>query len=129
MDLNSPISSLPFVGPGYAYKLKKVGIEAVKDLLYHIPHRYQDFSTVSPISLLQPGEKVTIQGQIISIKNIFTRSRKQIQTAILSDSQDEIEITWFNQPYIVRTLPEGTYVSLSGTVGQFGKKKTLVSPQ
>ncbi len=129
MNLTDPVSSIPLVGPGYAFKLKKVEVETVKDLLYHIPTRYQDFSSISPISLLQPGEKVTIQGQIISIKNIFTRSRKQIQTAILSDGQDQIEITWFNQPYIVRAIPEGTYVSMSGTVSQYGRKKTLVAPQ
>ncbi|MEK7521392.1 MAG: ATP-dependent DNA helicase RecG [Patescibacteria group bacterium] len=129
MNPDTPISSLPGIGSYYTFKLKKVGVETVKDLLYHIPTRYQDFSDISPISLLQPGEKVTIQGQITSIKNIFTRSRKQIQTAVLSDGQDEIEIIWFNQPFIVRTLPEGTHVSLSGTVGQYGRKKTLVSPQ
>lgn len=129
MKPEDPISAVPLIGPYYVYKLKKLGIETVKDLLYHIPTRYQDFSVVSPISLLQPGEKVTIQGQIISIRNVYTRSRKQIQTAILSDGQDTINITWFNQPFIVHTLPEGTYVSMSGTVGQYGRKKTLIAPQ
>lgn len=129
MDLNSPVSVVPLVGSAYAKKLKNLNIKTVKDLVYHFPHRYQNFSLSSKISQVQPGETVTIQGQIISIKNIYTRRGKKIQSAVVSDGEDTIEVTWFNQPFLVKTLPPGTHISLSGKADTFGRKKVLVSPE
>ncbi len=99
------------------------------DLINYIPARYQDFSLITPIATLQPGEKVTIQGQIVEIKNIYTRTGKKIQQAIVSDGQQTIGVTWFNQPYLVKSLPPGTQVSLSGRVEAFGRNKSIVAPQ
>lgn len=129
MKLNAPVSTVPLIGPSFAKRLQKLNIKTVKDLIYHFPHRYQDYTLTSQISRLQPGETVTIQGQVISIKNIYTRGGRKIQTAVVSDGEDTIEITWFNQPFLVKTLPVGTFVSLSGKVDWFGRKKVLVSPE
>lgn len=129
MLLSDLVSKVPLVGPGYARKLDRLNIRTVKDLVFHFPYRYQDFGLFSDIALAQPGEVVTIQGQIISIKNIYTRSRKIIQQAIVSDGQDQIDVIWFNQTYLVKNLPPGIWISLSGKVGAFGRKKSLVSPQ
>ncbi len=126
--LDLDIIRVPSIGPSYAQKLQKLGIEKVRDLIFHFPHRYQDYAQISSIESAQPGESVTIRGQIISIRNIFTRNGKNLQTAIVSDGESRIEVTWFNQTYLVKTLPEGTWVSLSGKVNIFGKKRTLISP-
>ncbi|MBI4029235.1 MAG: ATP-dependent DNA helicase RecG [Candidatus Blackburnbacteria bacterium] len=129
MELNTPISTLPGVGTYFTYKLKKVGVTTVGDLINYIPTHYQDFSLITPIATLQPGEKVTIQGQIVEIKNIYTRTGKKIQQAVVSDGQETIDVTWFNQPYLVKSLPAGTQISLSGRVEAFGRKKSIVAPQ
>lgn len=129
MDLDSPIVEVPLIGPSYAKRLKKLGIETAKDLLYHFPHRYEDFSLVSDIGRAQPGETVTVKGQITSIKNIYTKSGKKIQSATISDGKNVISATWFNQPFLVRTLPIGTYVSLSGKISWFGRQRTLMAPE
>lgn len=129
MNLDSPIVEVPLIGPSYAKRLKKLGIETAQDLIYHFPHRYEDFSLVSDMALAQPGEIVTIRGQITSIKNIYTRTGKKIQSATVSDGKNVISATWFNQPFLVRTLPIGTYVSLSGKISWFGRQRSLVAPE
>lgn len=129
MNLDSPIVEVPLIGPSYAKRLKNLGITTSRDLLYHFPHRYEDFSLVSDMALAQPGETVTIRGQIVIIKNIYTRTGKKIQSATVSDSRNSIEVTWFNQPFLVKTLPIGTWVSLSGKVGWFGRRRTMISPE
>src|SRR3989344_9536052 len=129
MELTSPVKAVPFIGVKYTNKLTKLGIETIRDLIYHFPHRYQDFALVSNINQAQPGEVVTVNGQILAIKNIYTRNGKKIQTATVSDGEDKIDVTWFNQPYLVRTLPPGTYVSLSGKVDLYGAKRTMISPE
>lgn len=70
-----------------------------------------------------------MQGQITQIKNIYTRTGKVLQQASMSDGTDTIELAWFNQPYLVKSLPPGTLVSISGKVSIFAKKRSLVSPQ
>ncbi|MBI2587320.1 ATP-dependent DNA helicase RecG [Candidatus Amesbacteria bacterium] len=129
MDLSSSVTTLPGIGSIMSRKLEKLGIKSVFDLLYHIPFRYEDRSRISPISPIQPGETVTIIGQIDSIKNEFTRGRKFIQKAVVSDATGPIDVTWFNQTFLTRTLKVGDTVALYGKVEQFKNKLTLVSPE
>lgn len=129
MDLNSKVSTIQFVGSYFVKKLKVVKIETIEDLIYHTPRSYDDFSQNSTILETQEGEKVTIQGQVISIKNIFTRSGKKIQRAQVSDGLGVLEVIWFNQTYLTKTLPIGTWVSLSGKLELTGKKRAMIAPK
>lgn len=122
MDLNSPVEELPLVGPSYGLRLEKLGISSLKDLLYHVPHRYLDFRVGSPISLAQPGEILALKGKIVSIKNQYTRAGRKIQIGEVEDMSGKITVVWFNQPYLIRTLYPGVEVSLAGKVGWFVKK-------
>lgn len=129
MDVNSSVRYVPSVGPRLATRLKKLGIETVRDLVSHFPHRYEDYTLISDIKSLQPGETATVRGQITAIKNIYTRGGRKIQTATLSDGEGSIEVAWFNQPFLVKTLPTGSWVSLSGKIGWFSRKKAFLSPE
>lgn len=112
-----------------AKRLEKLGIYTVGDLLYYAPFRYNDYSLVSPIAKVQPGEIVTIRGRVVSIKNIYTKNGKKIQQAVVSDNSGNLELIWFNQPFLIRTIKPGDSVSLSGTVGWFGHKLVMESPE
>jgi ATP-dependent DNA helicase RecG len=129
MDLTTPATKLPLVGPVYVSRLKRLDIGTIGDLLHHVPSRYLDFRLISEIKNVRPGETVTLGGQIISIKNIYTKKGIKIQTAKIKDSTGEIEAIWFNQPFLIRNLPEGTMVSLAGKVDWFGRKIALISPE
>lgn len=129
MNLNSPISEVPFVGPYFVQRLKKIGVTTVDDLIHHFPTRYENFSLQSDIATAQSGETVTIKGQITSIKNIYTKYGKKIQTAVVSDGEGQIDVTWFNQTYLPKSLPSGTWVSLSGKISAIGRSRKMISPQ
>ncbi len=117
------------VGPIYVSKLKKLGINTIGDLLFHLPFRYENYSLVSKINKLQPGEKVSVLGTIASFKNIFTKYGKKIQQAKIADETGEIEITWYNQPFLQRVFKNGTKVALAGEVKWFGHKLVFESPE
>lgn len=129
MTLKTPIQDLPLIGPAYAKRLKKLDIATLGSLLYHFPFRYIDYSLISPIAKLQAGEIVSIRGQVISIKNEYTRRGKKIQKAVIADKSGEIEIVWFNQPFLIRIITPGKTIGLSGKVDWFGRKIVLVSPE
>lgn len=129
MRLNSPITSLPLVGSVYARRLKKLDISTIEDLIYHIPHRYLDYRLVSKIRQVQVGETVTIKGKVIAIKNQYTKTRKKIQFAQVSDNTGSLDVVWFNQPFLVRNIRPGETISLAGKIDWFGKKPALISPE
>jgi len=100
----------------YASKLPKLELYTVGDLIYHIPHRYDNFTIISPIGEVQSGEIVTIQGKITAFKNQYTRSRVTLQKATLADETGEIELVWFNQPFLSRVIKVGDTMSIAGNV-------------
>jgi ATP-dependent DNA helicase RecG len=63
------------------------------------------------------------------ITNEYTRSGKKIQKATIVDKTGKIEATWFNQPYLAKTIKAGEEYQFSGKVQFFGRQKTLVSPE
>lgn len=129
MKLTDSVTRLPLVGHAYARKLEKLVIFTIEDLIHHIPHRYKDYRLKSDISSAQVGETVTIQGNILSIKNIYTSSGKNIQEAILEDKSGKITAVWFNQPYLTRSIKKGGKYSFSGKIDIFNNKKALISPE
>lgn len=129
MTLSTPIEKLYMVGPIYARRLKRLEINTAEDLIHHYPFRYDDYSLISKISLVQPGEKVTIQGQVLSMKNEYTKKGKRLQKAHVNDETGQIEAVWFNQPFLVKNIKPGNKINLSGKVEWFGHKLMLVSPE
>src|SRR3989344_4766079 len=128
MHLDSPISELPKIGPFFAGKFEKLGIRTIEDLFYHVPNRYLDYSLVTTISRLRPGETATIHAKIVSLKNIYSKRGLKMQIGSVEDSTGKITVLWFNQPFLVKTLYPGRLVSLSGKIGFFGRKLCLTSP-
>ena len=128
MDLNTPLTLSSRVYKMYSKRLEKLGIFKIEDFLYHIPFRYEDFSLVSKIGIVQAGEKVTIKGKVDKIQNQYTRRWKSLQKAIVSDETGSIEILWFNQPFLAKAINVGDEVSLSGNVEHDGSKLLMRSP-
>ena len=126
MNLFTPIQEVPRVGKQYQKKLSKLGIKTVRDLLFHFPHRYEDFSNIIPIKEIKEGENVCIQGKIVKIENIMTWKRRLvITTAVIEDDSGKINATWFNQPYLTNTLKENDFVYLAGKITKSKNKSEL----
>lgn len=128
MDPDLSISKIPGIGKYYEYKLRKLNINTVEDLIYHFPFRYDDFSQIKTIDNIQTGETVSIQGVIWQIKNVRTRSGKFVTVATVADQSGTVEIVWFNQPYLTQTLKPGIQISLSGKIQFDGFRPKLISP-
>ncbi len=117
--LDTPVTYLKGVGPARAEALRRLGIVAAGDLLYHIPHRYEDASTISPISALEPGMQATVVGRVISKGVLPTRKGLRIFQAVLKDDSGLIEVSWPGQPYLDRTIAKGDVLLVAGAVRFF----------
>jgi ATP-dependent DNA helicase RecG len=114
--LDMPVTYLKGVGPARAEALRRLGVITARDLLFHIPHRYEDASTISPISSLEPGMDGTIIGRVISKGIIPTRRGLRIFQAVLKDDTGMIEASWPGQPFLDRTIEKGDMMLLTGPV-------------
>ncbi|MDD5074010.1 MAG: ATP-dependent DNA helicase RecG [Candidatus Shapirobacteria bacterium] len=128
MKLSDPVGKLPGVGETYAKRLAKLKISSIYQLLHHYPDHYQDFSQITKIGIARPQETVTIQGKIIKITNQYRGRGKSLQKATVADETGQIQITWFNQPFLLNSFKEGSLISISGVIDTFGALKTMTSP-
>ncbi len=114
-NLKKPLNELKGIGPAIINKLHKLNLYTIKDLLYHWPTRYEDFSKISPIKSLKTSNKATIQGKIQTIKTRRLWPKKlTITEALIKDDSGTLKAVWFNQPYLGKTLKPGQVVYLSG---------------
>jgi len=129
LTLDTKIKEIKKVGPTYLKRLHQLKIKNIRDLLFHFPHRYDDFSQIVSISQLTEGRKATIKGEIVEIKNTRLFHKRMVLTeALVKDKSGTIKVVWFNQPYLIQTLKKGKMVSLSGKLSFVKKILCLSNP-
>ena len=116
ITLGTPAKFLKGVGPVRAEALKRLGVFTAGELLFHIPHRYEDASTITPIASLETGMDGTIIGRVISKGVLPTRKGLRIFQAVVQDESGMIEASWPGQPFLDRSISKGDMLLLSGTV-------------
>ena len=117
--LDTPVAYLKGVGPARADALRRLGVVTAGDLLFHVPHRYEDASTVMPIKSLEPGMQATVIGTVISKGVIPSRKGLRIFQAVLRDQTGMMEVSWPGQPFLDRTISKGDVLLVTGTVRFF----------
>ena len=110
----------------------RLGLRTVRDLIFHLPRRYEDLRelrTVDELQRLDDGTVATARVEIIRIEVEQTfRRRVQRTTAHLRDATGEIEATWFGRRFIERRLREGQTVVVSGRIRHRGFAVTFDNP-
>ncbi len=112
--LDMPVQFLRGVGERRAQLLRRLGIATAGDLLYHVPHRYEDASTIAHIADVEPGMDVTIMGRVISKGVLPTRKGLRIFQAVVKDATGMLEVSWPGQPFLDRTIEKGDVLLLAG---------------
>jgi ATP-dependent DNA helicase RecG len=119
LTLDTKLEALGRIGAATAKKLKKLELATAQDLLLYFPFRYDDFSRVTPIKDLKPGESANVVGRLELIQNKRSfRRRMNITEALVTDGDSSVKVIWFNQPYITKNLKEGDLISIAGKVDE-----------
>jgi ATP-dependent DNA helicase RecG len=117
--LDRPAQYLKGVGPRRAEQLHRLGIRSARDLVFHVPRRYEDASTVATIASLEIGMDVTVIGEVVSKGVLPTRKGLRIFQAVIRDTTGLIECSWPGQPFLDRTIRKGDRLLVSGPVRFF----------
>ena len=91
----APVASLPGVGLALAETLRKLGIERLQDLWFHLPLRYEDRTRITPIRALVAGESAQVEGVVEAVETGF-RYRPQLRVAITDDSHETLVLRFFH---------------------------------
>ncbi len=128
--LSNPVTKIPGIGNFRAEALSRLGISTIKDLIYHFPRKHEDFSNLTPIGKLNFSDKVSIAA---TIKSIFTRNikggKQKITELILEDDTGNLRVTFFNQPFLERSLKPGLRIMVSGIVEMYAGRYVLTNPE
>lgn len=117
MKLDDNITYLKGIGPKRAENFKKLGIYTAKDLLYHFPRRYADYTSPVLIKDVQFEENNVIKVKILR-KNApaFLKNKMVIYKAVACDESGEITIVIYNSEFAFRNLMVGEEYILSGKI-------------
>ncbi|MFT5037343.1 MAG: ATP-dependent DNA helicase RecG [Candidatus Azotimanducaceae bacterium] len=110
--------------------LKRLRIETVEELLYHLPARYEDISDVQSVEGLHKDQEAIVYGQIGGLKaRRAWKSKRPIAEGWIEDGSARIKVMWFNQPYLAKMLTDGMYVKLVGKVTGTEGKLYIANPE
>ncbi|QQR78804.1 MAG: ATP-dependent DNA helicase RecG [Candidatus Moraniibacteriota bacterium] len=129
LDFTTRLDTSPTIKKAHWYALKRLGIETVRDLFYHFPARYEDYSVTTPIADLMPDTRVTVEGTVTTLSAERTWKKKLLLTeATIEDATGTLRAIWFNQRFVQTVLKEGQTVRLSGKVVRDRDSLVIQSP-
>ena len=117
--LDDSVQHLAGVGPARADAFRRLGVFTARDLFFHVPHRYEDASTVSPIARLRIGDDATVIGTVVSKGVLPTRKGLRVFQAVLQDASGLIEASWPGQPFLDRAIKKDDVLLVTGPVRFF----------
>ena len=129
IELSDGVLRIKGVSTQNQSRLKRLGVETVEDLLYHFPHRHNDFANVRKISDLEFGEEQTVLVNVWEATETRQGARRRSTQAVLGDETGNVRAIWFNNPYLVKTLRPGTKLVVSGKVNVFKGSFVFESPE
>ena len=111
----------------------RLGLYDVRDLLFHLPRRYDDLRELASIAQLRDrddGTVVSLQAIVADIR-VEASFRRRIQRTVaeLTDDTGRISATWFGRRYIERRLRVGQDIVVSGRLKRFKGALTIDNPE
>ena len=116
LRLDTPVKFLKGIGERRAEQLERLGIRTARDLLWHLPHRYIDASTVTPLVKAEVGQEVACVGRVVAKGVVPTRRGLRIFHAVLRDDSGVLECVWPGQAFLDRSIAVGQTLLVSGPV-------------
>ena len=109
-----PVTALKGIGPSLRDKLQAIGIHRVGDLLLHLPIRYEDRSTVTPLRSAMAGNAILIQAQVVESKVTYGKRRSWLVT--VEDGSGFLGLRFFHfSKAQQQSLQVGMYVQAFGS--------------
>ena len=111
----------------------RLGFYDVRDLLFHLPRRYDDLREMRKLGdllFVADGDVISALATVGDVRvEPGYRGRIQRTIARLEDDTGSLDATWFGRRFIERRLSVGSQVVVSGKIKHFGRRLTLDNPE
>lgn len=130
LDLNTKLENLAIFTPNELQKLSKLGLSKVSDLLFYLPFRYEDKSSLTPISQIKIGTKVLTEGKIAAANYAKNRSRHFIAKLDDASASASVYLRFINYyPSLIAKLTAGAQVRAYGEIRQGFYGLEIIHPE
>lgn len=110
------LRELKGLGKARLEALEKAGIHSLTDLLLTLPLRYQDTTTLTPLSAVQPGETCCVSGFCKGAPRLSRFQGMSSVTLRLADETGSLPVVWYNQPWIKEQIKTDEPLTLYGRI-------------
>lgn len=129
MELTDSIRQIKGVGEKSEKLFARLGIHTVEELLQAYPREYEIVENIRPISEVEEGHIVVVQGSLAGRPKQRRTHSMKILSCTVRDESGQIEVIWFNMPFLLKTLHLGMHYILRGRVISKGGRYRLQQPK
>lgn len=116
MDANDNIKVIKGIGEKTEKVFCKLGIVTVQDLLEHYPRGYEEFDHPVPIAAIMEGMTAAIEASLAAAPKLKKVRNLHIINAQVKDPSGTFHLTWFNMPFLQKSLRAGYHYIFRGKV-------------
>ena len=122
------LTELSGIGPVRAETLRAMGIFSLRDLLYTLPVRYEDHTTISPCSTKKEGF-VLIYGRFVQEPKLSVYHGIRKVTATVEDETGKMPVCWYNMPWMANQFKKEQTIRLYGRLSVRNNRRVLQNPK
>jgi ATP-dependent DNA helicase RecG len=122
------LTNLRGVGPALATRLARLNIEFPIDLLFLLPHRYEDRTRLMPLGALRAGNRVVIEGEITLAEIVYRRRRTLLVRITDGTGQLTLRFFYFSRSQ-QESLARGNRVRCFGEARQGPNGLEIIHPE
>ena len=124
----TPVEELKGIGPAFAAVLRRRGIACAGDLLLHFPESYLDLSRAETRLVPDGQERLyTFSMGRARVSRNF-RKRSSLLRVEGRIGGDRVTLVFFNQPYLLQSLPDGERAYVHGRVEERQGRWQMINP-
>lgn len=116
MNADTPIIQVKGIGEKTTALYAKLKIKTVGDLIHTFPRDYETYEYPVKISNIKSGETNAVYACVTGIPNEKKVRKLSILNVNVSDGTGLLKLTFFNMPFLKKTLKQGAYYVFRGTI-------------
>ncbi|MBQ7618869.1 MAG: ATP-dependent DNA helicase RecG, partial [Treponema sp.] len=112
-EIQTPISSLPGVGPAMQKQFANLNVWTICDLLNFYPRSYKDRTKRISLSQHETAKEVHTVAKVVG-HEWFGYGKMKTLKIIVHDSTVSAELICFNRPFLEKSFPVGSIIAVTG---------------
>ena len=123
------LTALKGIGDKSAALYGKLGIDSVESAVFYYPRAYVRYEEISSPEELQSDKTVAFIATVVKTPLLRRVKRLSITSAHLAAGSDLITATWFNMPYLTKSLKKGSVYVFRGKLTTEGDHYHIEQPR